>query len=193
MVHGNIAAQTSNHAATQGLLRRIEDGADAHVGSGCLRDDIAHEANQNDRKDENRQILVESGEFAEAHRAGNHETAAERQDNDCRGVGGERDGGDQARKQTQNTQADVAGLGVGFDELLIFNVLGIEKADERRAEDAFVDDAVQPVYGFLAALEKGSDLAKHQLKRDGDERNDSQNGESEPPVDGEQTGCWRRR
>ncbi len=40
--------------------------------------------------------------------------------------------------------------------------------------------------GFLRLLEKRADFAQHQLKRDGDERNNAQDSERQPPVDGKQ-------
>ncbi len=111
---------------------------------------------------------------------------AEREDHNCRHIDRQCYRWDQTGEQSQDTQPQISGFGIRRHELLSFDLLRVQKAYQRSSEDAFVDDAVQPVDGFLRLLEKSSDFAQHQLKGDRDERDDTQYAESQPPVDGEQ-------
>ena len=59
--HANIAFQAGNNPAASLFFRRCENRSDPGVRRAGLRDDIAHEPDENDRKDENREIGVERG------------------------------------------------------------------------------------------------------------------------------------
>ena len=75
---------------------------------------------------------------------------------------------------------------LAFMNFCVFDLIRVEQPDQRGAEDAFVDHAVQPVDRFLRLAEQRPDFAQHQLERNGDERNDAENGKRELPVDRKQ-------
>ena len=117
--HRDIAAQIGDRRLLpQRWFRSIQHHADAHVRRAGLRDDVAHEADEDDREDENREIGVERREIAQRHAAGDHEMTAERQNDDGRDVDGQGDRRDQAREQAQDAETDVARLGIGLHEFL---------------------------------------------------------------------------
>ncbi len=145
IVHAHVTAQIGDDLAGFLLFGSIQDGADPHVRGGCLRDDVAHESDENDGEDQDRKVRIEGREIAQTHAAGDHEMAAQQQDDDGRDIGGERDGRDQAGEQAQNAQPEVSRLGVGRQEFLVFDLLRVEQPDQRGAQNAFVDHAVQPV------------------------------------------------
>ena len=161
---------------------RVEHAADARIGRARLRDDVAHEADDEYREDEDGEVAVERREVAERHGSDDDEMPAERQDDERREVGAQGDDRDEAREQPQDAHADILGFRVRREELLVFVVLRIEEPDERRPEDALVDDRIEPVDGFLRAREELAHMAEHVIERTRDDRHDREHGEPEPPV-----------
>jgi len=89
-------------------VRRLQDRRDALVRRAGRRHHGAHEPDDDYRKNQDREVAVERGEIAEAHRAQNDEPSAHRQDDQRREIGRKHDHGDQAGKQPQDTETDVA-------------------------------------------------------------------------------------
>src|SRR4029077_2126278 len=125
-------------------------------------------------KDENRKITVERGEISEGHASHDHEAAAEQKNDDGGQIDGQRDGRNHSGHDAQDGEADIPGFGVRCSKFFSLEALRIEDADERRSENALIDDAVQPVDGFLTALEQNSDLPEREEKGPTDYRHHAQ-------------------
>ena len=159
-----VAAESRPERAGFLGLRRHQNRAQAHVGSAGLRHHVAHESQQDDGKDEQREITVERREISQGHAAEDHEAAAEQKNDDGGQIDGQGDGRDHGGHDAEDGEADIPGLGVRGSEFFSLEALRIEDADERGSEDALIDDAVQPVDGFLTALEQNSDLPEREEK-----------------------------
>ena len=162
-----------------------EHGRDAAYDAR-LRHHGGHEPDHDHREDDDGQIAVECCEVAERHVAGDHEAAAERQDHQRRHIRAENNDWNQAGEQPQDGEPDVARVRDGDKELLILIVLRVEYPDERRAEDAFVDDFVQTVHGLLRLREQMTHPSKDDLEGDTDDWKHGEDGEAELPVDGQE-------
>ena len=115
-----------------------------------------------------------------------HEAAAQQKNDDGGQIDGQGDGRDHGGHDAQDGEADIPGLGVRGSEFFRLEALRIEDADERGSEDALIDDAVQPVDGFLAALEQNPDLPQREEKGAANHGHHAQDAQPQPPVDGEQ-------
>ena len=79
---GEVAAKSRPQRAGFLGLRRHQNCAQAHVRSARLRHDVTHESQQDDGKDEQREITVERREISERHAAQDHEAAAQQKNDD---------------------------------------------------------------------------------------------------------------
>ncbi len=69
MIDGEVAAKSRPERAGFLGLRRHKNSAQAHVGSAGLRHHVAHKSQQDDGKDQQREITVERREISERHAA----------------------------------------------------------------------------------------------------------------------------
>src|SRR5204863_1510452 len=135
-----------------------------------------------DGENEDPKIDVERHEIADAHRALNDKTPAERENHQRREVRTKNDDRNEAGKEPQNTQADVSGFRIGGYELFVLIVLRVDKPDERRSQYAFVDDLVQPIDRFLSLLEQFPHFSKNYSKRHADDRQHGKDTQGQLPV-----------
>src|SRR5581483_6321590 len=108
VLDGKVAAQDGAECPFLFRLRRHQDGAQAHVRGAGLRHHVAHESQEDDGKDQGREIAVERGEVSQGHTAGNYEMAAEQENDDGGQVHSESDGRDHGGHDAQDREADVA-------------------------------------------------------------------------------------
>ena len=159
-----------------------QDAADALVRRRGAGDHVAHESDDKDGEDQDGEIAVERGEVAEGHASPDHESSAERQDGQGRHVGDERDDRDHGGEQPEDPHARIPGFRVGGHELVVFHLLGIQDADERRSQDAFIDDLVEPIDHLLPSLEEHAHFPEHDEESASDDRNDAEHRKRQPPI-----------
>ncbi len=122
IIHADITAKFRHDLASPVFFGSAQNGPDAHVRGRRLSDHVAHEPDENNRKDQDREIRVEGREIAQRHAAGDDEMASERKDYDGGNVGRQGYRGYEAREQTQDAETQIPGSGIGLHKLVVLNL-----------------------------------------------------------------------
>ncbi len=111
---------------------------------------------------------------------------AEHQDGKGCKVGDERDDGNHGGENTQDLQPHILCIGISGEEFFVLGLLCIQNADEGGAQNAFVDDLVEPVDDLLRALEERAHAGEQHKERGTDDGNDDQHGQGKLPLQEQQ-------
>ena len=104
----------------------------------------------------------------------------------------EHDDRNQAGEQPQDARLMSRASVLAARNFVVLVLLRVEQPDQRGAEDALVDDLVQPVDRLLRLGEQLADAPEHHLERHADHRQHREHRQPELPVDREQQRRWRR-
>ena len=155
---------------------------DAVIGSLGLRYHVAHKADDDNGEDKNGEVAVKRRKIAQGHGAIDDKASAQSQNDERCHVGGKGNNGDERCKEAQDAHADIFSLSIGGHKLFSLGLVRVQKADKRCAQNAFVNDFVEPVDSLLRAAEELAHAHKHQIERDADDRHDNEHGQRQLPV-----------